>query len=133
MRKDERQLIDPQRMLWRDDVEGICPTIDMCFEYGEHVRCGPCAIKQSIARGVEPDLVTIPNLPEVSRLTRENKRIQDELNTRSSVTDEMVERAARALALEDRIEICSDATYRLSSYGPRARAALTAALGGPHG
>ena len=54
-------------------------------------------------------------------------------NTRPPVTDEMVERAARALALEDRIEICSDATYRLSSYGPRARAALTAALGGPHG
>mgnify|MGYP000905387886 CR=1 FL=1 len=80
---DERQLIDPQRMLWRDDVEGICPSIDMCFEYSTHVRCGPCAIKQSIARGVEPDLVTIPNLPEVSRLTRENKRLQDELNTRS--------------------------------------------------
>lgn len=37
-----------------------------------------------------------------------------------------VERVARALAEADRIEICSDATYALSSYGHKAQAALAA-------
>lgn len=37
-----------------------------------------------------------------------------------------VERVARALAQADRIEICSDATYALSSYGHKAQAALAA-------
>ena len=32
---------------------------------------------------------------------------------------------ARALAKHDRIEICSDASYALSSYGPKADAALS--------
>ena len=40
----------------------------------------------------------------------------------------MVERVARALAAEDGIAICSDATYAQSSYGPRARAALQALM-----
>jgi hypothetical protein len=40
--------------------------------------------------------------------------------------DEIVELMARALAKEDHIEICSDATYRLSAYGLRAQAALRA-------
>lgn len=31
---------------------------------------------------------------------------------------------ARALAKADRIEICSDASYAFSSYGPKARAAI---------
>jgi len=44
------------------------------------------------------------------------------------VTDEMVEAGARAIAREDGIQICSDAIYRLSTYGPRARACLEAAL-----
>jgi len=65
-----RAMTDPQRMIWRDDVEGICPTPDMCFEYGDHVRCGPCAIKQADARGVQTDH-SVPNLPEVYRLRRE--------------------------------------------------------------
>lgn len=38
----------------------------------------------------------------------------------------MVERVARALAKADRIEICSDASYEFSSYGPKARAAIEA-------
>lgn len=63
-------MTDTQRLIWRDDVEGICPTPDMCFEYGEHVRCGPCAIKQATACGVASDL-SLPNLPEVSRQRRE--------------------------------------------------------------
>ena len=37
-----------------------------------------------------------------------------------------VERVARALAQADGIEICSDATYALSSYGHKAQAALAA-------
>lgn len=37
-----------------------------------------------------------------------------------------VERVARALAQADGIEICSDATYALSSYGHKAQAALSA-------
>lgn len=65
-----RIMTDPQRMIWRDDVEGICPSIDMCFEYGDHVRCGPCAIKQADSCGVETDH-SVPNLPEVYRLRRE--------------------------------------------------------------
>ena len=37
-----------------------------------------------------------------------------------------VEQVARALAQADGIEICSDATYALSSYGHKAQAALAA-------
>lgn len=40
--------------------------------------------------------------------------------------DEMVEAVARALAIADGIEICSDAQYRYSSYGIRATAAIAA-------
>lgn len=68
--RERRTMTDPQRMIWRDDVEGICPTIADCFEYGDHVRCGPCAIKQAAAHGVETDQ-SVPNLPEVYRLRRE--------------------------------------------------------------
>ena len=39
---------------------------------------------------------------------------------------ELVELAARALAQADRIEICSDAQYRHSSYGGRARDVIAA-------
>ena len=39
---------------------------------------------------------------------------------------DVVERVARALAKVDRIEICSDASYRHSSYGIRATAAIAA-------
>lgn len=41
-------------------------------------------------------------------------------------TQSDVERVARALAQADGIEICSDATYALSSYGHKAQAALAA-------
>ena len=46
-------------------------------------------------------------------------------NTRQP-TQSDVERVTRALAQADRIEICSDATYALSSYGHKAQAALAA-------
>lgn len=68
--RERRTLTDPQRLLWRDDVEGICPTPGACWEYGETARCGPCAIKQAAAIGVESNL-SVPNLPEVYRLRRQ--------------------------------------------------------------
>jgi len=74
VKRNARTLSDPQRLLWRDDVEGICPNPDMCFEYSQTARCGPCAIKQAEAAGVEPNL-TLPNSPEVSRLTHENANL----------------------------------------------------------
>ena len=74
----ERTMTDHQRMLWRDDVEGICPTPDMCFEYGDHVRCGPCAIKQATARGVQTDY-SVPNLPAVYRLERRTTELETAL------------------------------------------------------
>ena len=41
---------------------------------------------------------------------------------------DLVEEVARALAKEDRIEICSDALYRFSTYGPKARAAIAVVI-----
>lgn len=49
------------------------------------------------------------------------------------LSEKRVEAAARGLAKHDRHTICSDATYRLSGYGPKAIAALTAAMGGEDG
>ena len=65
-----RTMTDPQRLLWKDELGGICPSPEMCFEYGEHARCGPCAIKQATLLGIESDL-SLPNLPEVYRLRRQ--------------------------------------------------------------
>ena len=42
--------------------------------------------------------------------------------------NQLVEVGARALAVHDHIEICSNATYRHSTYGPKARSALIAIL-----
>jgi len=72
--RERRTLSDPQRLLWRDDVEGICPTPGACWEYGETARCGPCAIKQAANLGVESDMA-LPNLPEVYRLRRKLKAL----------------------------------------------------------
>lgn len=44
------------------------------------------------------------------------------------MSDELVEAVARALAKEDRIEICSDALYRFSTYGHKARAAIAVVI-----
>lgn len=74
-----RAKTDHGRMLWRDDVEGICPSIDLCFEYGEHVRCGPCAIKAAARDGVQ--VIDAPTfLPEVARLKRELRDLQEPTN-----------------------------------------------------
>jgi len=74
-----RTLTDHGRMLWRDDVDGICPSPEICFDYGEHVRCSPCAIKQARQAGVESDLATGTYLPEVARLRRQVKALEEAL------------------------------------------------------
>lgn len=75
-----RTLEDHGRMLWRDDVEGHCASPDMCFEYGDTVRCSPCAIKQSAAAGVQVRNPDGSYSPEVCRLKRENARLQENAN-----------------------------------------------------
>ncbi|MCS4089335.1 hypothetical protein [Rhizobium sp. BK176] len=45
-------LSDHQRLLRKSDVEGICHSTDLCFEYSAIVRCGPCAVKQAAEHGV---------------------------------------------------------------------------------
>lgn len=72
--RERRTLTDPQRLLWRDDVEGICATPDLCWEYSDTARCGPCAIEQAKRCGVESNL-SLPNLPEVCRLRRQLKAL----------------------------------------------------------
>jgi hypothetical protein len=65
-----RNRSDPQRLLWKDEAQTVCPSVSECFEYGDTVRCGPCAIKFAQNAGVSPDM-SLPRLPEVLRLTRE--------------------------------------------------------------
>lgn len=85
--RSRRTMMDPQRMLWRDDVEGICPSPDICFADGcDHVRCGPCAIKQAAACGVETDH-SVPNLPEVYRLRREIKNFREALERCAEIVE----------------------------------------------
>ncbi|MBY3151450.1 hypothetical protein HFO56_03480 [Rhizobium laguerreae] len=69
---------DSQRLLQRTDVEDICPSKELCFEYSNHVRCGPCAIKQSQKFGVEPDL-SLPFSPAEYRLTRRVRAAETEI------------------------------------------------------
>ena len=72
--REARNLSDTQRLLWRNELGNICPSLDVCFDGSDRVRCGPCAIVAAKAKGVEPDYA-LPNLPEVSRLKRENARL----------------------------------------------------------
>lgn len=60
------------------------------------------------------------------RYAMDNLIAQDADLLDAQPTQSDVERVARALAQADRIEICSDATYALSSYGHKAQAALAA-------
>jgi hypothetical protein len=72
-------LTDCQRLLQSKDVDGICRSPDMCFEYSETVRCGPCAIKQSRNHGVEPDF-SLPGSAEVYRLQRRLRAAETEVS-----------------------------------------------------
>lgn len=77
--RERRTMTDPGRLLWADDVVGICASPETCFEYGPTARCGPCAIKQAAAHGIESNL-SLPNLPEVYRLRRALAACQALLN-----------------------------------------------------
>ena len=63
-------LSDASRLLRKQDVQGACPHPDDCFYETDRVRCGPCAVKASAAKGVIVD-DTHSHLPEVCRLRRE--------------------------------------------------------------
>lgn len=56
--KVNRTLSDPGRMLWPEDVEGHSLSPDLCSEFAEDGgpvgRCGPFAIAQARAAGIEP-------------------------------------------------------------------------------
>lgn len=71
-------LEDHQRLLRSCDVEGICESRASCFEYSDRVRCGPCAIQQSLNLGVQPDY-TLPFAPEQYRLQRKLKAADAEI------------------------------------------------------
>ena len=71
-------MTDGQRLLRKSDVEDICPSKELCFEYGNHVRCGPCAIKQSRKYGVEPD-PSLPFSPAEYRLKRRVRAAETEI------------------------------------------------------
>lgn len=74
--RERRTMTDPQRLLWRDDVEDICQSPALCWEMGETARCGPCAIEQANLCGVVSNMA-LPNLPEVYRLRRKLKALGD--------------------------------------------------------
>jgi hypothetical protein len=73
-------LEDHQRLLRECDVEHICPSKEICFEYSDRVRCGPCAFKQALAFGVATD-DTLPFSPEQYRLRRRMVAAQAEGNS----------------------------------------------------
>ena len=77
---------DPQRLLWKDEASTVCPSVEMCFEYGETVRCGPCGIKLAALAGVE-EVQGLPNLPQVSRLNRELASERTRLQHESALTN----------------------------------------------
>lgn len=81
---------DGQRLLCQDDVSGICPHGDMCFEYTDRVRCGPCASKQSMAHGVEPDW-SLPFSPEEYRLRRRLKAAQEGVEGLRATVSELLD------------------------------------------
>lgn len=89
-------LTDPARMLSKDDAAAVCPNIDLCFEYGNRGRCGPCAVKASAALGIEID-DTHSHLPEVCRLRRSLREAEQR------------EKDARAKALEDAAKVADEA------------------------
>ena len=73
-----RNMTDHGRLIWKDEAESVCPNTNDCFEYGDTVRCGPCAIKLAENAGVAPNM-QLPNLPEVSCLRRENASLTEAL------------------------------------------------------
>jgi hypothetical protein len=87
----EFTLSDGARLLRKQDVQGVCPDPDDCFYFGERVRCGPCAVKASAAKGVEID-DTHSHLPEVCRIRRELKAA----NARAEAAEALLKEAGES-------------------------------------
>ena len=85
-------LSDASRLLRKQDVQGACPDPDECFYFGDRVRCGPCSVKASAAKGIVID-DTHSHLPEVCRLRRELKVAE----TRAASLEALVEEAKTVL------------------------------------
>jgi hypothetical protein len=83
-------LTDGQRLLRRSDVEDICPSKELCFEYGNHVRCGPCAVKQAQKHGVESD-ISLPFSPSEYRLKRQVRAAETEIGMLNAALKSVVE------------------------------------------
>lgn len=71
-------LTDGQRLLQKSDVEDICPSKELCFGYGNRVRCGPCAVRQAQKHGVETDASLLFS-PGEYRLERRVKAAETEI------------------------------------------------------
>lgn len=85
---------DHQRLLRQSDVEGICQSPTMCFEYSDRARCGPCAIQQAAKHGVETDN-TLPFAPEQYRLQRKLKAAPEAIRSAGlKARDALLERMA---------------------------------------
>lgn len=91
--KASRTMTDPGRMLWPDDVDGHCISPRICGEFatdGQPVgRCGPCAMAQSHAAGVE--LSNCTRNPEVVRLHREKEDMASVIGRAMIVGDALPE------------------------------------------
>jgi hypothetical protein len=83
-------LSDHQRLLRKSDVEGICHSTSMCFEYSDIVRCGPCAVKQAAKYGVE----VIDNVgfsADVCRLRRRMTVTENEVSSLREALGQVVQ------------------------------------------
>ena len=83
-------LSDGSRLLQRSDVEDICPSKELCFEYGNHVRCGPCALRQAEKYGVTPD-ISQPFSPSEYRLRRRVRAAEAEIDVLKNAFQAVVE------------------------------------------
>lgn len=82
-------MTDGQRLLRRSDVEDICPSKELCFAYGNNVRCGPCGVKQSQMHGVVTD-TSIPFSPGEYRLKRRVRAAETEIGILNEALDRVV-------------------------------------------
>jgi hypothetical protein len=82
-------LEDHQRLLRKSDVDDICPSKNICFEYSDRVRCGPCAIRQSERSGVDVDN-SLPFAPEQYRLQRRLKAAEGQIEKLREALEQVV-------------------------------------------
>lgn len=96
-------LSDASRLLKKQDVQGACAHPDDCFYDTDRVRCGPCAVKASAAKGVVVD-DTFSHLPEVCRLRREVKAAEARITALEAALGE-AERALEPFAAVAELDI----------------------------